>query len=64
MGWIADNKDQPEGPSLRGMILAAPITPKLYVSQDPASKLRPREEVKIVRDMVHQKDRQRAAASL
>lgn len=29
MGWIAENKDQPEGAPVRGIIVAAQITPKL-----------------------------------
>ena len=29
MGWIAENKDQPEGVPVRGIIIAAQITPKL-----------------------------------
>lgn len=29
MGWIADNKDQPEGAPVRGIIVAAQIAPKL-----------------------------------
>jgi len=37
------------------------ITPKLHMIQDPASKLRPKEEVKIVRYMVDEKDWKRMA---